>query len=89
MRSQRVVWPQGLHDSLDLDELRAFPDQSEDSGGSRVAVDTNAITVERQLGLSLPTGNGGGQQLSYRCFRCDTAHWTQPRRKTLEVASKG
>ena len=68
MRSQRAVWPQGQHGSLDLDELRAFTDQSEDSGESRVAVDTNAITAERQLGLSLPIEDGGGQQLSYRCF---------------------
>ena len=32
-------------------------------------------------------GDGGGQQLSCRCWRCDTAHWTQPRRKTDKVAS--
>src|SRR5208337_3776302 len=49
--------------------------------------DTNAISVERSARLSLPIGDGGGQQLSCRCWRCDTAHWTQPRRKTDKVAS--
>jgi hypothetical protein len=53
------------------------------NGKNRVAVDTNAKVVEREARLSLPISDGGGQQLSCRCFRCDTAHWTQPRRKTL------
>ena len=60
-----------------------------DVGESRVAVDTNAISVERSARLSLPIGDGGGQQLSCWCWRCDTAHWTQPRRKTDKVASEG
>ena len=56
---------------------------------SRVAIDTNAILVERNARSSLPLGDGGGQQLSCRCYQCDTAHWTQPRRKTVPVASEG
>ena len=87
MRPQRAFRPQDQHVSLDLDELGAFLDRDGDSGESRVAADTNAISVERKAWLSLPIGNGGGQQLSCRCWRCDTAHWTQPRRKTLLVAS--
>ena len=75
--------PQGRHVALDLDDLRAFGNQDADLEESRVAVDTNAISVERKARLSLPIGDGGGQQLSCRCWRCDTAHWTQPRRKTL------
>ena len=65
----------------------AFGNQDADLEESRVAVNTNAISVERKARLSLPIEDGGGQQLSCRCWRCDTAHWTQPRRKTLLVAS--
>src|SRR5438067_3118185 len=79
--------PQGRHVPLDLDDLRALGDQDADLEESRVAVDTNAIAVERKAGLSLPIRDGGGQQLSCRCWRCDTAHWTRPRRKTDKVAS--
>src|SRR5208337_790222 len=78
----RVLGPQGRHLTLDLDELGAVGNQDADLEESRVAVDTNAISVERKAGLSLSLGDGGGQQLSCRCWRCDTAHWTQPRRKT-------
>jgi len=60
-----------------------------DVGESRVTVGTNAMSVERSARLSLSIGDGGGQQLSCRCWRCDTAHWTQPRRKTDKVASEG
>jgi len=75
--------PHGRHVTLDLDDLRPVGNQHADLEESRVAVDTNAISVERKAWLSLPIGDGGGQQLSCRCWRCDTAHWTQPRRKTL------
>jgi hypothetical protein len=78
---------QGRHVSLDLDDVRAYGHQVADLGESPVVVDTNAISVERNAWLSLPIGDGGGQQLSCRCWRCDTAHWTQPRRKTDTVAS--
>ena len=81
--------PQGRHVALELDDLGAVGDQDADLEESRVAVDTNAISVERKARLSLPIGDGGGQQLSCRCWRCDTAHWTQPRRKTDAVASEG
>ncbi len=60
-----------------------------DPGESQVTVDTNARSVKRSAGLSLPIGDGVGQQLSCRCCRCDTAHGTGPRRKTVTVASGG
>src|SRR5262249_50283793 len=50
-----------------------------DPGESPVAFHTGAGSVERSGRSSLSVGHGGGQQLSCRCFRCDTAHWTQPR----------
>ena len=46
--------------TLDLDDLRAVGDQDADLEESRVAVDTNAISVERKAWLSLPIGMGEG-----------------------------
>ena len=46
--------------TLDLEDLGALGNQDADLEESRVAVDTNAISVERKAGLSLPSGMGEG-----------------------------
>ena len=80
--------PERRHLPLDLELFPTVGNQDADLEESRVAVDTNAILVELLARLSLPIGDGGGQQFSCRCcVRHGSLEF--PRRKTPIVASMG
>ena len=63
--------------ALKLSVLPGVGNQNADLEETRVAVDAHAVLIEPLARLSLPIGDGGGQQFSCRSV-CDTANWNPP-----------